>query len=373
MHLCRAAAEPGTVSERGMDMALDHYIVLGNSGLRVSRIALGGMTFGKPWVGTWAAGDAGWGMEQADVDAVLASYVEAGGNFIDTSDHYGQGASEDAIGRFMAERKLRDRLVVCTKAGFIGEDGNPNAGGSGRKNLMRSVEGSLRRLKTDYIDLFLLHVWDGLTPVDEIARTLDDLARSGKARHVGLSNVPVSFAARFQTLAGLRALEPAIAMQFEYSLVERTIELEHIPLCRDFGTGVMAYGALASGFLTGKYDRDGDAPSGDGRLGKSSRMFRRDERKWTILDTVRTVAREVGRPPAQVALNWALARPGIGSIVAGVTSVAQLRANLAALDFVIPEPLMASLDSVSEPEPRYPVRFMRDNARIFLGSDVTRL
>ena len=214
-------------------MGLTDYTLLGNSGLRVSRLALGGMTFGTPWAGlSNTAPPAQWGMDERTAHEVLAAYVEAGGNFIDTADHYGSGASEACIGKFVAERKLRDKLVIGTKFGFSGEAGNPNAGGSGRKNILRSLEGSLKRLAMDYVDLFILHAWDGMTSADEVLRTLDDLVRSGKVRHIGMSNVPVRFAARLQTLAELRGLESSCSMQLEYSLVERNIEVELVPLCR---------------------------------------------------------------------------------------------------------------------------------------------
>jgi aryl-alcohol dehydrogenase-like predicted oxidoreductase len=353
-------------------MGMSDYLLLGRSGLRVSRLALGGMTFGIPWTGNRGTDKPGWGMDQKTVNEVLAAYVAAGGNFIDTSDHYGRGASEEAIGRYVKDNGLRDRMVIGTKAGFSAEEGNPNAGGSGRKNLMRSLEGSLRRLGTDYVDLFSLHVWDGMTPADEILRTFDDMVRSGKVRHVGLSNVPAYFSARFQTVAELRGLEPACSMQLEYSLAERSIEFELVPLCRESGMGITIYSPLASGFLSGKYARSADAVEGRGRLAEAPGFGRFSERNWQILDVLNAVAGELGHSPAQVALNWAAHRPAITSVIIGVTSIPQLQANLAALDFDIPPEFRKRLDEASAPVLPYPHNFLRRNARIYLGAKVAR-
>lgn len=352
-------------------MSLDEYRLLGHSGLRVSRLALGGMTFGIPWTGKWNAPGADWGMDEKQATEVLAAYVAAGGNFIDTSDHYGRGASEEIIGRYARSNGLRDRLVIGTKVGFSGEDGNPNAAGSGRKNLLRALEGSLRRLGTDYVDLLSLHVWDGLTRAEEVLRTFDDLVRAGKVRHVGLSNVPAWFAARFQTLAGERALEAACAMQLEYSLVERNIEHELVPLCLDSGIGITPYSPLAGGLLSGKYRREGTAVAGQGRLAESPRMARHSEHGWGILETLESVARELDRTPAEVALNWVASRPAVDSVIIGVTGVAQLQSNLAALEFEIPPGLMARLDDASMPRQVYPHSFMRRNSNLFLGAKIT--
>ena len=353
-------------------MGMSDYLLLGRSGLRVSRLALGGMTFGIPWTGNRGTATPGWGMDQKTVNEVLAAFVAAGGNFIDTSDHYGRGASEEAIGRYVNANGLRDRMVIGTKAGFSAEEGNPNAGGSGRKNLMRSLEGSLRRLGTDYVDLFSLHVWDGMTPADEILRTFDDMVRSGKVRHVGLSNVPAYFASRFQTVAELRGLEPSCSMQLEYSLAERSIECELVPLCRESGMGITIYSPLASGFLSGKYKRNADAVEGSGRLAEAPGFGRFSERNWQILDVLHAVAGKLGHSPAQVALNWAAHRPGVTSVIIGVTSIPQLQANLAALDFDIPPDLCKRLDEAGAPVLTYPHNFLRRNARIYLGAKVTR-
>ena len=227
-------------------MNRSEYFTLGRSGLRVSRLALGTMTFGTDW---------GWGSDKDTARQIFNRYVDGGGNFVDTADLYTNGVSETWLGEFIRERQLRDRIVLATKFGFNGQPENPNAGGNGRKHMLRAVEESLRRLGTDYVDLYLLHAWDGLTPVDEVMRTFDDLVRSGKVRHVGLSDTPAWYLARAQTLAEWRGFERVCALQLEYSLVERTIEREHVPAALELGMGICGWSPLAGGFLSGKYRR----------------------------------------------------------------------------------------------------------------------
>src|SRR5438128_685746 len=230
-------------------MSLTHYYTLGRSSLRVSRLALGTMTFGTEW---------GWGSDQENAREIFQRYVDAGGNFIDTADVYTKGSSETWLGEFMAERGNRDRLVVATKFSHPSEPRNPNACGNGRKHMMKAVEASLKRLRTDYIDLYFLHTWDLVTPVDEVMRTFDDLVTQGKVRHIGLSDVPAWYASRAQALAEFRGYEPVCALQLEYSLVERNLESEFTRLATDYGMGIMAWSPLASGLLSGKYRRGAD-------------------------------------------------------------------------------------------------------------------
>jgi aryl-alcohol dehydrogenase-like predicted oxidoreductase len=207
-------------------MSVQDYVTLGRSGLRVSPLTLGTMTFGTEW---------GWGTEENISRDVFNRYIDAGGNFIDTADLYTAGTSEKMVGKFISERGLRDRVVLATKFTFNSEPGNPNAGGNGRKNIYRALEGSLNRLQTDYIDLYWLHAWDTLTPVEEVISTLNDLVRQGKIRHYGFSDTPAWYVARAQTLAELQGKERLIALQLEYSLVERNIEREHIPVAQELG------------------------------------------------------------------------------------------------------------------------------------------
>lgn len=320
---------------------LQRYLTLGRSGLVVSPLCLGTMTFGTDW---------GWGSDESAARAIFDAFVDAGGNFVDTADLYVGGKSEELLGRFVRERKLRDRLVIATKCSFNAEPKNPNAGGNGRKNVLRAIEGSLRRLGTDYVDLYFLHAWDMVTPVEEVLRTFDDLVRAGKVRHVGLSDVPAWYAARYQTLAGSQGAEPLCALQLEYSLVERTIEREHVPLARELGMGITPWSPLASGFLSGKYAR-GDA-SGTGRLavvkGSGNPAFEKfSERNWEILEVVRRVARECGASPARVALAWVASQPGVASTLVGATKLAQLEDNLGALELTLTSEQRAVLDAAS--------------------------
>src|SRR4029079_11327198 len=243
-----------------MSRNVTDFVTLGRSGLRVSPLCLGTMTFGTEW---------GWGSEEQTARAVFDRYVDAGGNFIDTADGYTEAHSEELLGKFISERGLRDRVVLATKFTFNAESGNPNAGGNGRKNIYRALHGSLRRLKTDYIDLYWLHAWDTVTPVEEVISTLSDLVREGKIRHYGFSDTPAWYVARAQTLAEKEGKERLIALQLESSLVERNIEREPIPAAQELGLGICPWSPLASGFLSGKYQRQGNDGSGDRRLAKA--------------------------------------------------------------------------------------------------------
>ncbi|MBC8124009.1 MAG: aldo/keto reductase [Gemmatimonadaceae bacterium] len=331
-------------------MVMTAYYTLGRSGLRVSRLALGTMTFGI---------ESGWGADEAVSRRLFDLYLDAGGNFFDTADLYTGGTSETWLGKFVAERRARDRVVIATKFSYNSEPGNPNTGGNGRKNILRAVEGSLRRLGTDYIDLYLLHTWDRLTPAEEVMRTFDDLVRAGKVRHVGLSDVPAWYTARAQTMAELRGWEPLCALQLEYSLVERSIEEEFIPLGTELGMGTMVWSPLASGLLSGKYRPSQNGGEGQGRLesmkGSANPAFQKfTERNWQTVAAVEKVANEMGRSMAQVAINWAANRPGIASVILGATRLEQLQDNLGALDFELPGELVQFLDETSAPPLRFP-------------------
>lgn len=338
------------------------YFTLGDTGLKVSRLALGTMTFGDDW---------GWGADDAASRKVFDAYVEAGGNFFDSADMYTNGNSERMLGRYIAEASLRDHAVIATKFSYNGQPGNPNAGGNGRKNIIRAVEGSLERLGTDYIDLLLLHTWDRLTPPEEVMRTFDDLVSSGKVRHVGLSDVPAWYAARAQTIAEWRGYEKLSALQLEYSLVERNIEDEFTDLATRHGMGIMAWSPLASGLLSGKYRPSAGAPSGEGRLAQAGvsanpAFDKFSERNWAIVAELERVAGELGRSMAQVAVNWVANRPGVASVLVGATKESQIRDNLGALDFAIPAELLARLDAVSARETRFPYSFFAPGMQAML-------
>ncbi|AWN50458.1 aldo/keto reductase [Methylobacterium sp. 17Sr1-1] len=345
-------------------MDLSDYRTLGRSGLGVSPLALGTMTFGT----------ARWGLDEAGARAVFDAYVDEGGNFVDTADLYAGGESEAMLGRFIAERSLRDRIVLATKAGFAAGAG-PHAGGSGAKHLHAALDGSLRRLRTDVIDLYWLHVWDGVTPAEEILETMAGLVRAGKVRYWGLSNAPAWLAAKIATLAQVRGLPGPIALQYFYSLVSREVEDEHIPLAREFGMAMVPWSPLAYGLLTGKYDRDAveaaaprggglpDAPAavgaarpeGDRRLDGANpfgdSLF--TPRNWDIVAALRRVAEALGAPPARVALAWVMGRSGVASTLMGVSRPDQVTDNVAALNLVLPPEHRAALDAASAPaEPR---------------------
>jgi aryl-alcohol dehydrogenase-like predicted oxidoreductase len=333
-----------------MSKNLNDYVTLGRSGLRVSPLCLGTMTFGNEW---------GWGSEEQTARAMFDRYVDAGGNFIDTADLYTEGHSEELLGKFISERALRDRVVLATKFTFNAEPGNPNAGGNGRKNIYRALEASMRRLQTDYIDLYWLHAWDTVTPVEEVVSTLNDLVRAGKIRHYGFSDTPAWYVARAQTLAEKEGKERLIALQLEYSLVERNIENEHVPAAQELGLGITPWSPLAGGFLSGKYERQGNTGQGEGRLeitkDLSNPGFQKfKEHNWQILDVVLDVAKHIHKSPAQVALNWAATQPGITSTIIGASKLVQLEDNLRSVEFEIPHELRIKLDEVSALEPGHP-------------------
>lgn len=332
-------------------MSMEFY-TLGNSGLKVTRLALGTMTFGTEW---------GWGSDKETARAMFDAYVDAGGNFFDTADAYTGGTSETWLGEFIAERGLRDEAVIATKFSMNLNAHTPNTAGNGRKNILRAVEGSLKRLNTDHIDLYLMHCWDRLTPPEEVMRTFDDLVRSGKVLHVGLSDVPAWYASRAHSIAEHRGYQPISALQLEYSLAERNIENEFVPFGTRYGAGIMAWSPLASGLLSGKYRASG-AQQTDGRLetvrGTTNPGFQKfNERNWAIVAELEKVSAELGRSMAQVAVNWAMTQPGLASIIIGATKLEQLKDNLGALDFEIPSELRQRLDDVSAPRPTFPYSF----------------
>ena len=336
-----------------MSKSLDSYVTLGRSGLRVSPLSLGTMTFGNEW---------GWGSEEDVARAVFDNYVEAGGNFIDTANVYTEGHSEELVGKFIHDRSLRERLVLATKFTFNPEPGNPNAGGNGRKNIYRAIEDSLRRLKTDYIDLYWLHAWDTVTPVEEVVSTLNDLIRAGKIRHYGFSDTPAWYVARAKTIAEKEGKDGLIALQLEYSLVERNIEREHIPAAQELGLGITPWSPLAGGFLTGKYKQKGETGEGEGRLETTKTadnpIFHRfTERNWKILNTLLDVAKQINRPASQVSLNWVATQAGITSTIIGASKLSQLEDNLRYAEFEIPEELRKRLDEVSGIEASHPYGF----------------
>ena len=334
-------------------MLLTKFRTLGRSGLIVSPLALGTMTFGP--------GE--WGADAQTSREIFDTYRNAGGNFIDTADIYSGGESERLVGRFIKDSDARDDIVLSTKFGFNGSasplttaraaGGNPNAGGAGAKNIYRALDASLKRLGTDYVDLYWMHIWDGVTPVEEIVQTLGDLVRAGKIRYFALSDMPAWLAMKAATIAAERRIPGPIAMQVEYSLVARDVENEHIPAALEAGMGVMPWSPLAGGFLSGKYTREN--VSGTGRLSGANPFGNSKfvDRNWNILDATNAVAAEMDRPAAQVALAWAMARPGISATIIGASKVSQLESNIAATDIQLSDGQMKRLNDASAPAPGF--------------------
>jgi len=351
---------------------MTNFRTLGRSGLVVSPLALGTMTFGS---GEWNADD-------RTSRSIFDAYRAAGGNFIDTSDIYSGGESETLVGRFIAETKARDEVVLSTKFAFNGSaspltatqagGGNPNAGGAGAKNIHRAIDASLKRLGTDYVDLYWMHIWDGVTPVEEIVQTLGDLVRAGKIRYYGLSDMPAWVAMKAATIASERRVPGPIAMQLEYSLVARDVEGEYFPAAREAGMGIMPWSPLAGGFLSGKYKREDT--SGTGRLSGANPFgdSKFVDRNWDILDVVKSVATEIDRPVAQVALAWAMARPGVASTLIGASKVSQLESNIAATDIELSLDQMKRLNEASAPAPSFSSSLANPAIRsmVFGGHDV---
>ncbi|MBB4932871.1 aryl-alcohol dehydrogenase-like predicted oxidoreductase [Lipingzhangella halophila] len=324
-----------------MSLTLDTYRLLGRSGLRVSPLALGAATFGTDW---------GWGAEQDEARKLFDLYVERGGNFIDTASTYTNGSSERLLGEFT--RDNREDLVLATKYTTLRRPGDPNSGGPHRKSLFSSVESSLRQLNTDYIDLLYLHVWDFTTPVEEVLRAMDDLVRQGKVLYVAMSNVPAWQVARMQAIADLRGWSPLVALEIEYSLIERTGERDLIPMAREMGLGVMPYSPLGGGVLTGKYSRDDltdTSPGSDGSARKSLNLTlgNLSERNFVIADVVKEIGAELGHTPAQIGLAWALQTPGVTAPIIGARTPAQLEGNLGALEVDFTDSQLARLNEAS--------------------------
>ncbi|MCA1218419.1 aldo/keto reductase [Streptomyces sp. 8L] len=320
-----------------MSLTLDTYRLLGRSGLRVSPLALGAATFGTEW---------GWGAERDDARKLFDLYVERGGNFIDTASTYTNGSSERLLGEFT--RDNRESLVLATKFSTLSRPGDPNSGGNHRKTMFASVETSLRRLNTDYIDLLYLHVWDFTTPVEEILRAMDDLVRQGKVLYVGICNVPAWQVSRMQAIADLRGWSPLVALQIEYNLIERSAERDLIPMARETGLGVVPFSPLAGGVLTGKYSRD-DLTATKAADDGTRRAFNianggLTERGLALADVVKEVAGELGRTPGQVGLAWALRQPGVTAPIIGARTPEQLQDNLGALDVEFGASHLARLD-----------------------------
>jgi aryl-alcohol dehydrogenase-like predicted oxidoreductase len=348
-------------------MSINNYYTLGNTGLRISRLALGTMTFGKEW---------GWGNTKEEAQHIFNYYLDHGGNFVDTADMYTQGSSEKFIGDFMQERGNRDDIVIATKFTFNTSKNNDiNAGGNSRKNIRRTLEESLKRLKTDYIDLYILHCWDVFTPVEEVMRTLNDLVSEGKILHIAFSNVPAWYASRAQAIAQSLNYEPIAAFQLEYSLIQRQIEDEYVDLGQYTNAGIMAWSPLGGGLLSGKYK-----PGIDGQDGVSGRLkhitdnggevsSKDNQRNWNIVKALHEVSEDLNQPMASVALNWTANQNNVASVIIGATKMSQIEANMKSLDFQIPSKLMLKLDTASSREIGYPYTFFQPKIQARITPD----
>lgn len=326
---------------------------LGQSGLKVSELCLGTMTFGE---------STGFGAHRDECRRIYDAYLAAEGNFIDTANIYTGGSSEAFLGEFIGAD--RSRLVLATKYSMSTNPADPNAGGNARKTLHESLHASLRRLRTDYVDLLWVHAWDGATPLDELLRALDDVVRAGKALYIGFSNVPAWVVSRANTLAELRGWSRFVALQLHYNLTERNIERELVPCARALGLAITAWSPLAGGLLTAKYSADRETRrSQPGRLTETGwgNLFLTD-RNIAIAESVRNVAQRVGRPAAQVAIAWLARQPGNVIPILGARRETQIRELLDAATLVLDAASIAELDAASRIERGYPAAFL-DNER----------
>ena len=327
------------------------YKLLGKTGLRVSELCLGGMTFGQDWGNMLA------GASKEESKKIFEHFVKAGGNFIDTANVYQNGTSEKYIGEFIAPE--REKFVLATKYTISTNPDDPNASGSHRKNLIQSVNASLKRLNSSYIDLLWVHLWDSMTPVEELMRSLDDIVRSGKVLYVGISDMPAWVISQANTLAELRGWSPFVGTQIMYSLIERTPERELLPMAKALDIGVTAWSPLGGGVLSGKYSKNRQQSE------REAKRFRDDnpmsaaflnERNLLIANEVQTIAKETGRTPSQVALNWIRQQKEKGVIIPiiGARTETQIRDNIGCLDFELSTDHMKKLDEISKVQLGFP-------------------
>jgi aryl-alcohol dehydrogenase-like predicted oxidoreductase len=325
-------------------MPLNHYVTLGRSGLRVSPFCLGTMTFGE---------DLGWGSTVQESQQILDRFIELGGNFIDTANFYTKSHSEKIIGDHVGRHPARrDRLVIATKFSGNLYPGDPNGGGSGRKSIIAACENSLRRLQTDYIDLYWLHNWDIHTPIEETMAALDALVQAGKVRYIGVSDTPAWKIAEANVIAQFRGWSAFVGLQIEYSLLERTVEQELVPMAHEFGLGITPWSPLKSGALSGKYTRKNVGQiKGDRGIFLDSFL---SERTYAVVDQLESVAKAHNSTPARVALAWVQSRPGVTSTIIGARRMTQLEDNIQALELTLTKDQTAQLDELTKPTFGFP-------------------
>jgi aryl-alcohol dehydrogenase-like predicted oxidoreductase len=323
------------------------YKLLGKSGLRVSELCLGTMTFGEEW---------GWGADRKESHKMYDVYREAGGNFIDTANRYTEGTSEKFVGEFIAD--CREEIVLATKYTLFMKHGDPNSAGNHRKNMVQALENSLRRLKTEYIDLYWVHAWDGMTPVEEIMRGLDDLVRAGKILYIGISDTPAWVVSQANTLASLRGWTQFVALQIEHSLIQRTVERELLPMAKAFDMAVTPWGAIGGGILTGKYSKRDKQESSTHRYQGSDSMGRLNDLHLEIADEVVKLAKQIDCSPAQVAINWALQHHEQSIPIVGARTVEQLKDNLDSMNHSLSSDQQEHLNTISQIEKGFPHDFL---------------
>jgi aryl-alcohol dehydrogenase-like predicted oxidoreductase len=338
-----------------MPMPLTDYDTLGSSGLRVSSLALGTMTFD----------DGSWGSRPDESFAILDRYLGLGGNFIDTANFYGGGLSEETLGAyFTANPGKRERVVLATKFGATLIPNDPNAGGSGRKAIIAQLDRSLSRLKTDYVDLYWQHMWDRHTPIEETLSTLNDLVRAGKVRNIGMSNVPAWFVGEAVAIGRLRGWEPIAALQVQYSLLTRTVEGEQFGAARAFGLGIVPWSPLANGVLSGKYSRERTSDPASSR----AKYTTLDEATFSMLDVLERVSGTLGVTVAQVALAWVRLQPTVTSTLIGARTFDQLETNLASIDVDLDDAMVAELNALTQPDLDYPANVAASCSAAMQGS-----
>ncbi len=337
-------------------VSIHPYRRLGRTGLSTSPLALGAGTFGKAW-------GEGWSIDKKEAEAIFHTFLDGGQNHIDVADFYQAGEAEEWVGEFLQTRGNRDRVILTTKAALSTDPENANGGGNGRVHMMEALEASLRRLKTDHVDLYYAHHWDTLTPVEEVMRTFEDMVRSGKVRYIGISNFPAWFLGQAHMFSRWQGIEPVAALQMEYNLLERSIEREYLPFAESTGTAVWAWSVLANGLLTGRYqiDLEGRKIVGEGRVTKTwvtdQSLDPFTPRALATLEVLAEISKELDSTPAQVALAWTLARPGIGGAVIGASKVSQVQASLQALELELSSDQQDRLSQASSPPPCQPYAF----------------
>lgn len=341
-------------------MPLNSYITLGNSGLRVSPFCLGGMTFGN---------DMGWGSGVEESEIIISKFLEQGGNFIDTANAYTFGHSEKIIGDYFKQGKgSRDRVVIATKFFSNLFSGDPNGGGGSRKAIVAQCDESLRRLQTDYIDLYYLHNWDKFTPVEETMSALETLIQAGKVRYIGFSDAPAWKVAQAQMIAHFRGWAPLIALQIEYSLLERTVEGELMPMAQELGLGVLPWSPLKMGKLSGKYTRDNNEKMQGVRGAIVGQLSDKD---YDVIDELQKIAAEHQTDVATIALAWVVNEPGVSSTIIGARTMEQLESNLKALDVKLTPEQVEALDKASKPVLNFPADFNKEQSPNYAHAGAT--